>query len=88
LLSEGEDFNGRIGSTPKEDTDCDEDGKDGFEHELTLLTCRNVASPDERRENRKWLISSPPRPFVYTQVEGSKYGGSWSVRTHKPGDAA
>jgi hypothetical protein len=40
----------RIGSTPKEDTDRCEKGKDGFEHELTLLTCRNVASPNQRRE--------------------------------------
>jgi len=50
LLSEGEDFHGRIGSTPEEDTDRGEKGKDGFAHELTLLACRNVASPDERRE--------------------------------------
>jgi hypothetical protein len=34
LLSEGEDFNGRIGSTPEEDTDRSEEGKDGFEHDL------------------------------------------------------
>jgi len=36
LLSEGEDFHGRIGSTPEEDTYRGEKGKDGFEHELTL----------------------------------------------------
>jgi hypothetical protein len=50
LLTECEDFHGRIGSTPKEDTDRGEKGKDGFEHELTLLTCRNVGSPNQRRE--------------------------------------
>ena len=37
MLSEGEDFNGRIGSTPEEDTDRGEEGKDAFEHELTLI---------------------------------------------------
>jgi hypothetical protein len=54
LLSEGEDFNGRIGSTPKEDTDhADDNGEDEFERKLTFLTCltcRNVSSVDERRE--------------------------------------
>ena len=50
LLTECEDLNGRIGSTPKEDTDRGEKGKDGFAHELTLLTCRNAASQDQRRQ--------------------------------------
>jgi hypothetical protein len=34
LLSEREDFNGRIGSTPEEDTNRGEEAKDGIEHEL------------------------------------------------------
>jgi hypothetical protein len=36
LLSEGKDFNGRIGPTPEEDTDRGEEGTDAFEHELSF----------------------------------------------------
>ena len=43
LLSEGEDFEGRIGSTAEEDTDHGEDGEDELRHELTLVTWRNRA---------------------------------------------
>ena len=40
LLPEGEDFEGSIASTAEEDAD----GEDEFEHELTVVTWRNVAS--------------------------------------------
>ena len=43
LLSEGEDFEGRIGPTAEEDTDHGEDGEDELRHELTLVTWRNRA---------------------------------------------
>ena len=43
LLSEGEDFEGRIGSTAEEDTDHGEDGDDELGYELTLATWRNRA---------------------------------------------
>jgi len=43
LLSEDEDFNSRIGSTPKEDTDRDDDnGEDEFERKLTLFNMFNM----------------------------------------------
>ena len=50
LLSEGEDFDGCIASSAKEDSDGDKEREDGFGHELTLLTRRNVASPGRRCE--------------------------------------
>ena len=43
LLSQGEDFQGGIASTAKEDPDHGEDGKDELRHELTLVTRRNRA---------------------------------------------
>jgi hypothetical protein len=45
LLSEGEDFEGGIASTAKEDAYGNKDREDDFEHDLTLLARRNVASP-------------------------------------------
>lgn len=44
-LSEGDDLKARIAPTAKEDADGHEEGKDDFDHESTLLTQRNVASP-------------------------------------------
>jgi hypothetical protein len=45
LLSEGEDFEGGIGSTAKQDADHGENGEDEFRHRLTLVAWRHVASP-------------------------------------------
>ena len=45
LLSEGEDFKCRIASTAKEDAYGDKKREDDFDHGLTLLARRNVASP-------------------------------------------
>jgi hypothetical protein len=38
LQSEGEDFEGGLASTAKEDADHGEDGEEEFGHELTFLT--------------------------------------------------
>jgi hypothetical protein len=43
LLSEGEDFEGGIASTAKEDSNGDKEREDDLEHESILLTRRNVA---------------------------------------------
>jgi hypothetical protein len=43
LLSEGEDFEGSIASTAKEDSDRHKEREDDLEHESILLTRRNVA---------------------------------------------
>ena len=45
LLSEGEDFEGGIASTAKEDAYGNKEREDDFEHDPTLLARRNVASP-------------------------------------------
>jgi hypothetical protein len=50
LLPEGEDFEGRITSTAKEDSDGHKERKDDMEHEFILLTRRNVGSPGRRCE--------------------------------------
>ena len=46
LLSEGEDFEGRIGSTAEEDAGSDE--------QMTFVTCRDVGSAG----SRAWTTSS------------------------------
>ena len=51
LLSEGEDFEGGVAATAKEDADDREDGEDEFPHELTLVTWRNVARRWQRLAN-------------------------------------
>jgi hypothetical protein len=38
LLAEGEDFEGRVTPTAKEDSDGGEDGEGEFRHELTVVT--------------------------------------------------
>ena len=43
LLSQGEDFEGRVASTAEEDTDHGEDGEDEFRHGVTFVTWRNRA---------------------------------------------
>ncbi len=48
LLSQGEDFEGGITSTTEEDTNRSQESKDEFEHELTVVTWRNVASATQR----------------------------------------
>ena len=48
LLSEGEDFEGGIAPTAKENRDADHEREDRFEHELTFVTCCNVASSGRR----------------------------------------
>ena len=53
LLSEGKDFEGRVGSTAEEDTDHGEDGEDELRHELTLATWRNVASPRQPQRSAR-----------------------------------
>ena len=42
LLSEREDFQGRIAPTAKEDSDGGNEGQDEFQHELTLVAWRNL----------------------------------------------
>lgn len=58
LLSEVKNFQGCIASTAKEDSDGDDERSDDFEHELTLVTRRNVAPLCRRCEIRKLLIAS------------------------------
>ena len=48
LLTEGEDFDGGIAPTAKENRDTGNEREDKFEHELTFVTCRNVASSGRR----------------------------------------
>ncbi len=43
LLSEGEDFEGRVAAIPEEDMYGGEEREDGLEPELTVVTWRNVA---------------------------------------------
>ena len=50
LLSEGEDFEGGIASTAKEDSDGHKEREDDLEHESILLTRHHVASPGRRCE--------------------------------------
>ncbi len=59
LLSEGEDFEGSIPSTAKEDSDRHKEREDDLEHESILLTrppSRTFAGPTMR--NHKLLISN------------------------------
>jgi hypothetical protein len=53
LLSEREDFKSRVGPTAEEDADHGEGGEDEFQHELTLVTQRNVGWPRRRPGNAK-----------------------------------
>lgn len=48
LLSEGQNFEGGITSTAEKHSDADNERGDEFQHELTLVTSRNVASSGER----------------------------------------
>ena len=43
-MSEGENFKGGVASTAKEDADRGQEREHIFEHELTVVTWRNVAS--------------------------------------------
>jgi len=43
LLSQREDFKGRVASTADEDADHGEDDQDKFKHKITLVTWRNLA---------------------------------------------
>jgi hypothetical protein len=45
LLSQREDFQGRVAATAEEDSDGSNEGEDGFEHEITLVTRRNNGVP-------------------------------------------
>ena len=51
LLSQGEDFEGSVGSTAKEDCDHGEDGEDDFRHKLTLVTRRRSSLATENTGN-------------------------------------
>ena len=53
LLSEGEDFEGRVASTAEEDAHHGEDRKNEFRHQLTLVTWRNVARAGQRLQTAK-----------------------------------
>jgi hypothetical protein len=66
LLSEGEDFEGRVASTAEEDMDHGEDGEDEYRHELTLVTWRDVASP-RQRQGTQVTDSNTSLDSVYTQ---------------------
>jgi hypothetical protein len=57
LLSEGEDFEGGIAWTAKENSDGDKESEDDFEHEAPFYK-RNVASRGPPLRNRMLLISS------------------------------
>jgi hypothetical protein len=50
MEAEGEDFEGGIASTAKEDSDGDKKGDDDFEHECTLFSIPKAASPCRRCE--------------------------------------
>ena len=67
LLSEGEDFEGRIGSAADENADHGEDGEDELRHELTLLTWRNVARTGNLLPPQT-THSRTSRSFGYTQA--------------------
>ena len=54
LLTEGEDFEGGIAPTAKEGRDAGNEREDGFGHELTFVTWRNVASSGGRSRDRKY----------------------------------
>jgi hypothetical protein len=60
-LSEGEDFDGGIVSTAKEDLNGHKKSDDDLEHKSVRLIRRNVASPRPTLRNRKLLISSHRR---------------------------
>jgi hypothetical protein len=38
LLTEGQDFQGGIGSCPEGGAECNEEGEEELDHELTVLT--------------------------------------------------
>ena len=48
LLPQGEDLQGSVMPTAKEDSNSGQKSKNEFEHELTLVTWRNVASAAQR----------------------------------------
>jgi hypothetical protein len=48
LLPKGENFKGGVASAAEEVADGGEETEYAFEHELTVVTWRNVASVDER----------------------------------------
>jgi hypothetical protein len=64
LLSEGEDFESGIATAAKEDAYGDKEREDDFEHDLTLLARRNVASRG-RTEKSQVADFKPPWAFVY-----------------------
>ena len=47
LLTEGEDFEGGVAAAAEEDAECGEDREGELEHELTLVTWRNVTMPGD-----------------------------------------
>ena len=65
-MSEGEDFEGCIASTAKEDSDGHKERENNFDHEL-LLARRNVASPS-RAVKSQVADFKPSSAFVYRQV--------------------
>jgi hypothetical protein len=63
-LSEGENFQGSIASTANEDSEGDRERVDDFEHELIVLTRRNVV-PLGRRCESQVADYKPAWTFVY-----------------------
>jgi hypothetical protein len=56
LLPESENFKGGVASTSQEDADGSEETEYAFQHELTVVTCRNVASVDNQLKGAGSLI--------------------------------
>jgi hypothetical protein len=48
LVSQGKYLQGGVATRTEEDSDCDQERKDEFGHELTVVTWRNAALPVER----------------------------------------
>jgi hypothetical protein len=67
LLSEVKNFQGCIASTAKEDSGGDDERSDDFEHQLTLVTRRNVAPLCRRCELRKVADCKPLWTLVFEQ---------------------